>query len=90
MHLEIHESIDEDLFKYTALKSVCLDTFAESFRPSPVIKMIWIKKIEMKDETNETSLEALLACRLIPLDQNLDLRSTRVGEVYMKSGDTNS
>ena len=34
------------------------------------IKKIYIKKVDIKAETNETSLEAFLAFRLIPLDKN--------------------
>ena len=39
-----------------------------------VIKKVCIKKIELTSETNETSREAFLACRLIPLDKNPGLR----------------
>ena len=49
-----------------------------------VIKIICTKKIEINTETNTTSLEAFLACRLIPLDRNPGLRPIGVGEVLRR------
>ena len=41
------------------------------------MKIFALKKIEMNAETNKTSLDAFLRCRLIPLDKNLGLRTIR-------------
>ena len=49
-----------------------------------VIKTICTKKIEINTENNTTSLEAFLACRLIPLDKNPGLRPIGVGEVLRR------
>ena len=45
-----------------------------------VIKEICIKRNEINAETNETSLDELLAHRLITLDKNLGLRPAGVGD----------
>lgn len=48
------------------------------------MKIFALKKIEMNAETNKTSLDAFLRCRLIPLDKNLGLRTIGIKDVLRR------
>ena len=54
--------------------------FAESFH-TEVMEELCIKKIELNSDTKETSREAFLAFRPIPLNENPGLRPIWIGEV---------
>ena len=49
-----------------------------------VIKKICIKMIEINAETNETSLEIFLACRIIPLNKKSCLRPIGIGKILRR------